>query len=91
MSRMVMGFELRTAVHELTRDAPYTTRNEIHDRYFPDVSLENFDKTLLNLAMDGLVTSWRHPSVEDDRIVALTAEGRTLAVRPLRTRSSSGA
>jgi hypothetical protein len=88
VSRMVMGFELRTAIHELTRDAPYTTRNEIHERYFPDVSLENFDKTLLNLAMDGLVSSWRRPSVEGDRIVALTGEGRTLAVRPLRRRSS---
>ena len=87
---MVMGFELRTAVHELTRDAPYTTRNELHDRYFPDVSLENFDKTLLNLAMDGLVTSRRRAGVEGDRIVALTDEGRALALRPLRQRSSSG-
>jgi DNA-binding PadR family transcriptional regulator len=53
--------------------------------------LENVDKTLLNLAMDGLVTSRRRAGVEGDRIVALTAEGRTLAVRPLRTRSSFGA
>lgn len=91
MSRMVMGFEVRTAIHELTRDATCTTRNEIHERYFPNVSQENVDKTLLNLAMDGQVTSWRHPTVEGDRIVALTEEGRTLALRPLRQRSSSGA
>jgi hypothetical protein len=83
MSRMVMGFELRTAIHELTRDAPYTTRDEIYARYFPDVSEENFDKTLLNLAMDGLVTNWRHPTDEGDRMVALTEEGRALALRPL--------
>ena len=89
MSRMVMGFELRTAIHELTRDAPSTTRNEIHEKYFPDVSRENFDKTLSNLAMDGLVTSWPRPTVEGDRIVALTEEGRALAVRPLRQPSSS--
>jgi len=85
-----MGFELRTAIHELTRDAPYTTRNDLHDRCFPDVSQENFDRALLNLAMDGLATSWRHPTVEGDRIVALTEEGRTLALRPLRQRSSDG-
>jgi Mn-dependent DtxR family transcriptional regulator len=81
---MVMGFELRTAIHELTRDAPYTTRNEVHDRYFPDVSQENVDKTLLNLAMDGLVTSWPYPAEKGDRMVALTEEGRTLAIRPPR-------
>jgi hypothetical protein len=81
---MVMGVELRTAIDEATVHAPWTTRSQVRERFFPDVSWENFDKALTNLAMDGQVTSWPY---KGDRLVALTEQGRELKAPPHRQRS----
>jgi hypothetical protein len=80
MGGMVMGQELCAAVGELTRDSPYTTRSELYRRYFRRADWDNFVEALWYLNVEGVVTCRRHPQVGDDRLVALTDEGRSAPV-----------
>jgi hypothetical protein len=79
MGLTVRSYELREAIYELTRDTRFTTVNEIYNRYFRDRDRTKFNRRLSLLEMDALVTSRRHPRVDDDRLVALTEEGQALA------------
>jgi hypothetical protein len=88
MGRTVRSYELRAAIDELTRDTPFTTVNEIYDRYFRDRDRTKFNRRLSMLELDALVMSRRHPRVDDDRVVALTEEGRALAFHRRRRLSS---
>jgi len=80
MGGMVTGQELCSAVAELTRDAPHTTRSELYRRYFQNADWAKFDETLWHLDVEGMLTSRRHPQIEGDRLVALTDEGHSVRV-----------
>jgi DNA-binding MarR family transcriptional regulator len=75
-SRLVMGQELRAAIADATRDAPYISLRELYERYFRNADWESFDRQLSLLASEGLVERRPHPEEPRDRLLGLTELAR---------------
>jgi hypothetical protein len=71
-----MGQELRAAIANATRDAPYIARSELYERYFRNADWESFDRQLSLLASEGLVERRPRPEEPRDRLLGLTEIAR---------------
>jgi DNA-binding HxlR family transcriptional regulator len=71
-----MGQELRAAIADATRDAPYIARRKLYERYFPNADPKSFDRQLSLLASEGLVERRPDPEEPGDRLVGLTEIAR---------------
>jgi hypothetical protein len=76
-SRLVMGQELRAAIADATRNAPYIARSELYDRYFRNADWESFDRQLWLLASEGLVEKRPDPEEPGNRLLGLTEIARS--------------
>jgi hypothetical protein len=76
-----MSTELCAAIAELTADRPYTTQNELYERYFRNADWERFKWALSTLGLEGLVFNRPHPQIPGDRLIALTEVGKALPLR----------
>jgi hypothetical protein len=71
-----MGQELRAAIADATRDAPYIACRKLYERYFPNADRESFNRQIWLLASEGLVERRPDPEEPADRLLGLTEIAR---------------
>lgn len=73
---MVMGQELRAAIADATRDAPYIARRDLYARYFRNADWKKFDRQVSLLASEGLVIRRPDPEEPKERLLCLPESAR---------------